>query len=156
MSHDHVNELTTLMGHNVLRRVLDRVKSFYPSWYWIIADEASDVVYNEQFNLSVRYVDANYDVHEDSVGLFQLPSTDAAIIVSSKISSFVSPFHSHCRGQAYDGAAAMQGERSGVSTCINTSSRVSTLFCSCFVFRMLVGELQLFAMPWMWSEKLSN
>lgn len=124
LSHDHVNELITLMGHDVLRRVLDRVKSAYPPWYGIIADEASDVVYNEQLNLSVRYVDDNYDVHEDSVGLFQLPSTDAATIagVIKDILIRLSLPLSLCRGQAYDGAAAMQGKRSGVSTRIKNEA----------------------------------
>ena len=38
MSHDIVNELITLMGQDVLRRLLCRIKSADPSWYAIIAD----------------------------------------------------------------------------------------------------------------------
>ena len=133
MSHDHVNELITLMGQDVLRRVLMRVKSSYPSWYGIIADEATDVVSNEQFNLSVRYVDHDYDVYEDSIGLFQLPSTDAATIASviKDILIRLSLPLSLCRRQAYDGAATMQGKRTGVATRINDEAPAA-LSVHCF------------------------
>ena len=80
MSHDIVNELITIMGHNVLRVVLDRVKMQSPAWYAIIADEATNVNFSEQLNLSVRYVDYNYTISEDPVGLFCLPNTTAAIL----------------------------------------------------------------------------
>ena len=54
---DIVNELITPMGHNVLRKILARVRSGEPAWYALIADEATDVTYAEQLNVSVRYVD---------------------------------------------------------------------------------------------------
>ncbi len=118
MSHDHVNELITLMGHDVLRKVLARVKSVNPAWFAIIADEATDVACAEQLNLSIRYVDEQYEVHEGSIGLFQLSATDAASIASAIKDMLIRtclPL-SLCRGQAYDGAAAMQGKHSGVAT----------------------------------------
>ena len=45
MAHDHINELVSLMGQDVLRKVLARMKSSEPSWFSIIADEATDIVY---------------------------------------------------------------------------------------------------------------
>lgn len=36
-----------------------------PEWYAIIADEATNVACREQFNVSIRYVDSHYVVHED-------------------------------------------------------------------------------------------
>ena len=118
MSADHVNELITLMGHHVLRAVLRRVQSGEPAWFAIIADEATDVTCAEQMNISVRCVDRQYAVHEDSIGLFKLPQTDAGSIASAIKDVLIRtclPL-SLCRGQAYDGAAAMQGKRSGVAT----------------------------------------
>ena len=70
LSHDRVNELITLMGHRVLRTVLARVRSSTPSWFALIADEATDVSCAEQLNISIRYVDREYEIHEDSIGLF--------------------------------------------------------------------------------------
>ena len=57
MSHDIVNELVTLMGHNVLRKLLCRMKNQSPEWYSLIGDEATDINYSEQLNVSIRYVD---------------------------------------------------------------------------------------------------
>ena len=118
LSHDHVNEVITLMGHDVLRKIIARVQHGDPAWYALIADEATDVTYAEQLNISVRYVDKDFVIHEDSLGLCRLPSTDAATI-SSVIKDVLlrtSLPLSLCRGQAYDGAATMQGVRSGVAT----------------------------------------
>ena len=67
------------MGLNVLIRLVDQVKSSQPSWYSIIADEATDTSCNEQFNLPLQWVDDNYGVHKESVGLFQLPSANAVM-----------------------------------------------------------------------------
>ena len=118
LSHDHVNELISLMGQEGLRKVLARIKLTDPSWFSLIADEATDVVCNEQLNLSLRYVNNDYVVHEDSVGLFQLPATYALTItaVIKDILICMSLPLSLCRGQAYDGAAVMQGKRTGVAT----------------------------------------
>ena len=57
-------------------------------------------------------------VHEDSVGLFQLPATDAlsiAAVIKDIVIRMSLPL-SLCRGQAYDGAAVMQGKCTGVAT----------------------------------------
>lgn len=45
------------IGWEVLGQILESVKSPNPSWYAIIADEAADVSNNEQFNISIRWVD---------------------------------------------------------------------------------------------------
>ena len=83
-----------------------------------IADEATDVSNREQLNLSIRWVNDNYEVSEDLVGLFALPNTTASTI-TEVIKDFLVrcdlPF-SLCRRQAYDGAATMQGRRKGVAT----------------------------------------
>ena len=67
MSHDIVNELITIMGHSVLRKVLSQIKCQNPGWFSLIADEATDVNNREQLNLSIRYVDDDYVVHEDPI-----------------------------------------------------------------------------------------
>ena len=71
-----VNELITLMGHKILRQLLACIKCCVPSWYAvIIVDKATDVACREQMNLSDRYVDNDYTISEDSIGLFYLPNT---------------------------------------------------------------------------------
>ena len=120
MSHEIINELITLMGHKVLRQLLACIKGNDPSWYAIIADEATDVACREQFNLTIRYVDNDYTVHEDSIGLVCLPDSKAItlhLVVKDILTRCNLPL-SLCRGQAYDGAANMQGKRKGLATLI--------------------------------------
>ena len=81
MSHDIMNR--TIMGQTLLRTLL--TLRVVPTWYAITADEAADVN-REQLNLSIRWVNDEYTVSEDSVGLFCLPDTTANTITSAKIS----------------------------------------------------------------------
>ena len=60
-----------------------------------MVDEASDASHKEQFNLSVRWVDNSYVVHEDPLGLVCLPDTTAAIILSVVKRHFDSLHSSH-------------------------------------------------------------
>ena len=68
--------------------------------------------------MSIRYVDNEYEVHEDSVSRFQMPGTDAATIATVVNDIVICTFLPLplCRGQADDGAAVMQGKRTGVVT----------------------------------------
>lgn len=68
------------MGMMVLQTVLSKMKEVTPSWYAIIADEATDVSSRERLNLSLRWVNDDYEISEDTVGLFCLPSTTADTI----------------------------------------------------------------------------
>ena len=118
MSPDIVNEQITMLGQSVLRTLLSTMKRTDPCWYAVIADEATDVRSREQLNLSLRWVNDEYDVSEDPVGLFVLPNTTADTITSVIKDLLIRcnmPL-SLCRGQAYDGAATMQGVRKGVAT----------------------------------------
>lgn len=42
MSHDTVNELITLMGQKVFRKVLRKINRQTPAWYTVITDEETD------------------------------------------------------------------------------------------------------------------
>lgn len=61
--------------------------------------------------ISVRWVDREYSVHEDLIGLTEVQSTDAATLASTIKDTLirVSLPMSHLCGQAYDGASIMAG-----------------------------------------------
>lgn len=46
-----------------------------------MADEVTDVSNREQLNLSIRWVNENYDVSEDPIGLFALPNTTVTEVI---------------------------------------------------------------------------
>ena len=118
LSHDIVNEQIEMMGKTLLCVILENVRKCTPPWYSLIGDEATDVAYREQFNLSIRWVDNNYEIHEDPLGLFCLPNTTADTLfkVVKDILVLCSLPLSLCRGQAFDGSSNMQGKRNGLVT----------------------------------------
>lgn len=83
-----------------------------PAWFSIIVDEATDVANNEQMNLSIRWVNNDYKVHEYSVSLFSVPDTKADTLCKVKKDLLIrcNLLLVLCQGQAYDGAANMQGK----------------------------------------------
>ena len=71
------------MGQEVLGRILDSVKSLNPSWYAMIADEATDENNKEQFNISMRWVGYEYTISEEPTGLVQLADTFSNTLVAA-------------------------------------------------------------------------
>ena len=77
-SHQAVNELMEIMGNTVLRCVLKQITDITgPAWFGVIADEVGNVVSTEQLNVSIRWVNDNYEVDEDPIGLCRVPNTKA-------------------------------------------------------------------------------
>ena len=81
-----------------------------PTWFSIIADEATDVVNREQFTLSIRWVNDDHNIHEDPVGLFCLPDTTADTL-TKVLKDLLIRCSLSLRGQTYDAASNMQGSR---------------------------------------------
>ena len=90
--HQSVNEQISILGLSVLRKLLVKIKEMTPTWYSIIADEATDVKNTEQLNLAIRWVDSNYKVHEDSVGLLRVADTKAETIFQTCLLDVISHY----------------------------------------------------------------
>ena len=75
-SHDSANEMISILSLSILRKLLAKIKDANGMAYFsVVCDEATDVTFGEQLNLSIRWVSDSYKVHEDPVGLFRLPNT---------------------------------------------------------------------------------
>ena len=111
-----INEIITLMGQDVLRGILVKIRE--AGYFGLMADETRDISNKEQLAVCCRWVDEGYNVHEDPLGLLQISSCTADSIVSHLKDVLVRCISSlnQCRGQGYDGAAAMSGRFNGVST----------------------------------------
>jgi len=115
ISPEIVNDIISLMAKCVLDNILADVSRSL--WYSVIVDEATDVSYNEQMSLSLRWTDHNYETQESTVGLVQLPDTKAQTIFSEIRKHLITTCSlsiNQCRGQAYDGASNMSGINNGV------------------------------------------
>ena len=114
-SHDIINEMMQLMTNQLLQKLLNEIRS--AEWYSIIADETRDISGAEQLGISIRWVENDYQVHEDLIGLVEVEATDAATLCSiiKDVLLRVNLQLSQCRGQAYDGAANMAGHLNGLA-----------------------------------------
>ena len=127
-----VYEFIAIMGNTVLRQVLALINSAL--WYSLIADEATDISHNEQIGISIRWVDSSYEVHKDTLVLFQLPNAKAqtlfTFIKDILIRCFLPIFQR--RGQAFDGASNMTGIRNGVQALVKQEeNRALYVHCLC-------------------------
>ena len=120
ISPEIVNEIIMAMGQSVLRQLLSEIRKSL--WFSILADEATDISRHEQMSLSIRWVDDEYAVHEDTLGLIQLPNTKSMTIFQAIKDILIrcSVPLSQCRGQAFDGAANMSGVRNGVQALVKS------------------------------------
>ncbi len=63
------------MADRVLREILSEIRS--ARFYAVQADEASDVSNNKQMYIAIRWVDKEYNISEQLIGLVHVPQTDA-------------------------------------------------------------------------------
>ena len=127
-SHDITNEIIQLMAHQVLKNLQDIHEA---EWFALIADETRDISGAEQLGVSMRWVDKNYGISEDLVGLVEVEMTDETLASTLKDVLLRCNLQlAQCRGQAYDGASNMAGHLSGVSTRI-TNEEPKALYVHC-------------------------
>lgn len=130
ISPEITNELIMMMGQSILRSLLTDIRMAL--WFSILADEATDISRHEQMSLSIRWVDEGYAIHEDVLGLFQLPDTRAATIFSAIKDILIRctlPIV-QCRGQAFDGASNMSGANNGVQALVKREN-AKALYVHC-------------------------
>ena len=113
--HEVINEIIEIMAHKVLRQILSEIRE--SEWFAIIGDETLDTSGVEQFAFSLRWVDFDYGVYEDLIGLIEVDKTDAVTltgVIKDALLHLIVPTN-QCRGQAYDGASNMSGHLNGVA-----------------------------------------
>ena len=83
--------------------------------------------------LVLRWVDDNLNPHEDFIGLYEVPSIEANVIVSTISDALIrmNLTLSKVRGQCYDGASNMSGLRNGVARQINDMEK-KALYTHCY------------------------
>lgn len=108
------NEMLKLMSHTILRSIINEINST-SIYFGIVVDGTQDIKGTEQECLCIRYIDGNFDVCEDFIGLYEVSETTGKGISSMVFDSLVRlqlPIE-HLRAQTYDGAANMAGRYNG-------------------------------------------
>ena len=81
MSPEIVNELISEMGQKVLQELLSKIQE--ARWFSLIADETRDISNIEQLTISIRWISSDYMVHEEPIGLVQVPRMNAETLTST-------------------------------------------------------------------------
>ena len=116
LSVDIVNECVMLMGQKLLRELLSDIHK--AGIFSIVADETRDITNQEQLSICIRWVDEEFTIHEDLIGLVHVEKTDAdslCMAIKDVLIRCSLPL-SQCRGQGYDGASVMMGHLTGDAT----------------------------------------
>ena len=114
-SHFVQNEIVKIMATNILRDISTKLQQ--SPFLTLMMDETTDISNNEQTTIVLRWVSEDLIVNEEFIGLYQVPSIDAATLVSVARDTFqrLNLSFSKLRGQCYDGASSMSGAKSGVA-----------------------------------------
>ena len=135
------NELLKTMAQCVTRDIAATVGT--SSFYTLMADEVTDASNIEQVAICLRYIDDNFDAHEDFVGMYAVESIKADVLVQVLKDTLLRmnlPL-AHCRGQCYDGAANMAGARNGVATQIlHEEPRATFTHCYGHALNLAAGD----------------
>ena len=115
-SGDMQNEMLKVMALTVLRKVALSLQQ--TNFYTVMVDETTDVNNSEQVVLCLRWIDNEFEAHEEFIGLYEVEKIDANTIflVIKDVLQRLNLAVCKIRGQCYDGAATMSGHRSGVAT----------------------------------------
>jgi hypothetical protein len=105
------------MSHSVIQSIICDIDS---SFFSLIADEYTDISNKEQLTVCIRWIDTNFNIHEDLLGFYNIPDIKSITIASAIKDALIRVQLSlnKCRGQCYDGAKNMMGHISGVAKLI--------------------------------------
>ena len=108
------NDIIDVIGIDIIQaNIIEEVKK--AEFYSVLADEVSS--HNtEHLPIFVRFVDGNFEIREDFIGYAKLERVRAKDIANAIKGMLLGAGLSlnELRGQGYDGASTMAGERSGV------------------------------------------
>ena len=111
-SHDVQNEIINLMSNQIIKNLLEPVRSCI---FLVICDEYKDVSNKERLTLCMCWVNNDLEVlffiYLEFLEFYEIPD-----IKSSTIVTVLKVNLDMCRGQCYDGTDNMLGKSSGVAT----------------------------------------
>ena len=92
----------------------------------------------EQMSIVLRFVDKNFDVREEFLGFLHCKSGLSGKVLSETLLGAISELKvdiNDCRGQGYDGAAAVSGSKNGIAAHI-IKEDPKAIYTHCFSHRL--------------------
>lgn len=115
LGHDVINESLHMLGAAVRDKILAEIREC--EFFAIMLDETTDISTKEQVSICIRTVSADkYQINEYFIGFYNTDRTDAESLfqIVETATAECNLDIRKCRGQAYDGAAAVSGSLTGL------------------------------------------
>ena len=129
--------MTFTMLRDFIKKIHDNV------FFSIMADKATDSSNNEQLVVCIKWVDNNFDAHEDLIGIHAVENVKSDILVT--VLKYILRLNiplSNCRGQCYDGASNKTVIKHGVAAQIQSESPLAFLTHSyCHPLNLAVNDM---------------
>ncbi|VEN39225.1 unnamed protein product [Callosobruchus maculatus] len=135
LHHSIVEEILKILSDSVLNGILQAVRN--AKYYSIMVDETSDISRLEQVSLCLRHVDEKLNVTEDFVGFYETKNTKSETLFSI-VKDVLTRYNldlKDVRGQSFDGAANVSGDKIGLQTRIREENPLA-LFVHCVPHRL--------------------
>ena len=138
VSPENQNEMLQLMAHQVLRKILGDMHQ--SPFLTLMVDETTDVSNKEQLTLILRWVDSDFVVSEEFLGLYNLATANAQSIVDIISDTFLrlQISFSKLRGQCYDWCNTMAGAKGGEAAKI-AQLEPRAVFTHCYGHALSLG-----------------
>ena len=104
------NEMIRVMSRQVLHEVVASLHA--TPFYTNMADQTADKSNREQVVLCLRWVNNDFDVHEEFIGMYMVNACNVPTLTSVIWDVFQRLNIAMNKGQCYDGASTMSGQGS--------------------------------------------
>ena len=129
------------MSVSILQNISKNVKQ--SKFYTIMADEVIGVSNHEQLVTCIRWIDHNFEPHEEMTGFYQDEDIKSKTLFNS-IKDVLNRMNiplMDCRGHCYDGASNMVGAKTGVAMHIQEiEPRALLTYCYGHALQLAVGD----------------
>ena len=128
---DTQNEMLKTMALHMSRQIIKSLEQ--TPFITLMVDETTDISNKEQAVFCLCWVDHEFEVHEEFIGLHAIDSTDASHIFAmtkAALTRLHIPMNK-IRGQCYEGAAIMAGTRSGVAKLV-LAEEARAIYTHCY------------------------
>ncbi|XP_028397239.1 zinc finger MYM-type protein 1-like [Dendronephthya gigantea] len=122
------NEMIRLFSHNILQDIIREIQR--NEFFAVIVDGTQDIIGDEQESICLRHVDSELNVHEDFMGLYEIPSTTSDVLAQMIFDVLIRFGLSvdKLRAQTYDGAANMSGCHTGCQARVREKQPLALYF----------------------------
>ncbi len=153
------NEMIEMFSHHILRKIVSDIQ--LNEFYAVTVDGTKDISGKEQESFCLRHVDSDLYVHEDFIGLYEVPSTTGDVLARTlfDVLARCGLSISNMRGQTYDGASNMSGCYSGCKARVQERQPLALFFhcgshASNLVMQHAVTSCQLIRDSLQWLNEL--